>query len=344
MATFNIEATTTVADLKKQFRDAVGGTLRVYDGGSQADTDKTLMSLGATTGTFECRTSLTVGSFEKSMLKNHNLKVKVYPADDWVKVLDGITLSKVADIPKQTTRKDMLPLLSYKRGHASELPGIVEADIREWLKETALSGKAPFHNELDLQVNLAIYLHKTGNYDEVQTEYFIDKNALPTKENVWGKNMNLDIVLRRGDEWLVIEIKYKTRAIKEDLERFSERVNFNSSKTQGASNFGMYGFWKDVRRIEIIKHRFGGVAGGIALFVTNDPYYLTGPKSDVACSNFSTSDGTHGPDMSWKKGSTNDKKTGEHANFTLDREYEVKWESCEATDETRKFHYVIMKV
>ena len=38
MAKFKIGIKTTVAQLKKQFRDEVGGELRVYDGGSRSVT------------------------------------------------------------------------------------------------------------------------------------------------------------------------------------------------------------------------------------------------------------------------------------------------------------------
>ncbi len=356
MATFVINATTTVADLKQQFRDLIGGTLRVYKSGSQADPNATLVSLGAIPGTFECRTSLTVGSFEKSMLQDHNLKVKVYPADDWVKVLDGITLSGVKDIPKQTTRKQMLGSVAYKREKDNKLPlrDMVEADIRQWMENNVLQRKTPFHNEFDMQVDLAIYLRNTGNYNEVQTEYFIDKEALPVGENgnVWERHFYLDIVLRRGDDWFVIEMKYRTRAMEEKkekeeevkeegYERFGEPVDFQIFKDQGATNYGMYGFWKDVRRIEIVKQRFSGVVGGIALFVTNDEKYWEGHKrEDAGYANFSMAQGNHGPKMKWTGKCDKENDKNEHHEFTLEHSYNVEW----SREGTSGFRYVILQV
>ena len=106
---------------------------------------------------------------------------------------------------------------------ANQLPKMVEADVRQWLEEFVISGNKLYHNELDLQVDLAIYLRGLpGRYDDVQTEYFIDKDTVLHKENgiekwnVWDSDMSLDIVLRRGEEWIVIEMKYKTRALNED--------------------------------------------------------------------------------------------------------------------------------
>ena len=173
---------------------------------------------------------------------------------------------------------------------------------------------------------------------------FIDKEVLPdgTNGNVWERHFNLDIVLCRGDEWFVIEMKYKTTAMdEEESERFGEKVDFATLKNQGATNYGMYGFWKDVRRIEIVKQRFSGVVGGIALFVTNDEKYWEGHKrEDAGYANFSMAQGSHGPEMKWtgKCEKENDKK--EHHEFTLEHSYNVEW----SREGTSGFRYVILQV
>lgn len=114
MATFKITEKTTVAQLKEQFGNEVGGTLRIYEGRSEAANDVTLVSLGAKEGELECRTSRTVGSFEKALQDELNLKVKVYTKDNWVAVLDSITLSSVKDIPKNSTKASMEEFWGYK--------------------------------------------------------------------------------------------------------------------------------------------------------------------------------------------------------------------------------------
>ncbi len=121
MATFKITPTTTVADLKEQFSNEVGGgVLRVYDGRSEAAEEATLVSLGAKEGELECRTSRTVGKFEEAFQDELNLKVKVYTPDNWVKVLDGITLAAAADLPKGMTKEKMEEFLSYQRPEKEE--------------------------------------------------------------------------------------------------------------------------------------------------------------------------------------------------------------------------------
>ena len=115
MSNIQITQLTTVAELKEQFKINVGGVLRVYYGRSEAKDDVTLVSIGATEGDMDYRTSRTVGRFEEALLKERNLKVKVFTPDNWVKVLDGITLEKVKGLPRQTCKKDMAKFIAYKR-------------------------------------------------------------------------------------------------------------------------------------------------------------------------------------------------------------------------------------
>ena len=120
MAKFKITPTTTVAELKGQFRNEVGCVLRVYQGRSEASDEATLVSLGAKEGELECRTSRTVGKFEEAFQNELNLKVKVYTKDNWVKVLDGITLAVAGQLPNGMTKAKMEEYLSYKRDEKEE--------------------------------------------------------------------------------------------------------------------------------------------------------------------------------------------------------------------------------
>ena len=120
MAKFKITQKTTVANLKEQFRNQVGGTLRIYDGRSEAAENATLVSIGAKVGELECRTSRTVGKFEEAFQEDLNLKVKVYTKDNWVKVLDGITLASAAELPNGMTKEKMEAFLGYEKNETSE--------------------------------------------------------------------------------------------------------------------------------------------------------------------------------------------------------------------------------
>lgn len=120
MAKFKITKSTTVAELKEQFRSEVGGVLRVYEGRSEAPEDTTLVSLGAKEGDLECRTSRTVGKFIEAFQSELGLKVKVYTKDNWVSVLDGITLATVREIPKNARKAQMEQYLAYQRDEKEE--------------------------------------------------------------------------------------------------------------------------------------------------------------------------------------------------------------------------------
>ena len=115
MANIHITESTTVAQLKKQFNKDVGGTLRVYKNRSEADEDASLVSIGTIEGGMEYRMSRTVGRFEESFAKNFNLKVKVFTPDNWVKVLDGITLETIKKLPRQINKLEMAKFIAYKR-------------------------------------------------------------------------------------------------------------------------------------------------------------------------------------------------------------------------------------
>ena len=119
MAEFKIDGRMKVKTLKENFFNEFGGVLRVYNGKSEADGDALLSAIrsndAAKGGELKCRASRTVGKFEQEMWDVFGIKVQVATKDDWVLVLDGITLSKIKDIPKNATRKDMEKFISYKR-------------------------------------------------------------------------------------------------------------------------------------------------------------------------------------------------------------------------------------
>lgn len=128
MANFKITATTTVAELKEQFHNEFGGILRVYQGRSEAPEDATLVSLGGKVGELECRASRTVGKFIEAFQSELGLKVKVYTKDNWVSVLDGITLATVREIPKNARKAQMEQYLAYQRDEKEEVTEEAKAD------------------------------------------------------------------------------------------------------------------------------------------------------------------------------------------------------------------------
>lgn len=213
----------------------------------------------------------------------------------------------------------------------------VEADIREFLKST----RELMFNERDFQMHLALRLAGSGRYDDVDLEYAIPNGYAVRAGYEWDSDIKLDIVVRRGEEYCVIELKYPTRRIVASIERFGKKFPAQEIvKNHGAQDLVSYNFWKDVRRIEVMKNLFAAVGGGIAVMLTNEPYYLSGPGQGTICGNFSTRDGrTVAGHLDWVRHTATSKG---HPGFRLDNEYTVKWNQCEISD--NKFYFTTITI
>lgn len=206
---------------------------------------------------------------------------------------------------------------------------MVKEDIVRFLNEN----DEFFFNERDFQMHLAMALQKSGHYDDVDVEY-----AVP-----WGKTeIRLDIVVRKGEEYLPIELKYKTKKAEVMVHRFGMDLGKSVVKDQSAKDLGCYAFWKDVHRIELMCEKFKNVKNGISVFLTNDDSYTRPPRSvDVNYYNFSLAAGKHTTDMHWKNstGSTADDK---YDGFDLQKEYVNEWH--EVTCQGIKCYYTMVEV
>jgi len=116
MATLHLTKDTTAEALRNEFFDNFGAQLRIYNGNKKAEMSDTLGTLGLTQeGEFECRSSLTAGSFIERMATEFGLKVKVYTCDEWVAVLDGLTLESAGKVKKNAVKADMESMIAYQR-------------------------------------------------------------------------------------------------------------------------------------------------------------------------------------------------------------------------------------
>ncbi|MDY2915969.1 MAG: hypothetical protein SOU18_08835 [Alloprevotella sp.] len=211
------------------------------------------------------------------------------------------------------------------------------SDIRQFLQQCP----ELMFNERDFQMQLAVFLRLTRNYDDVDVEYFIPNSVAIEKGYEWKSDLRLDIVVRKGEKYAVVELKYHTRRIVKDIKRFNTLLpNVEVIKNHGAQDIVSYNFWKDVRRIEIIKALFpDNVEGGVAVMLTNDAYHLRGPRKGSICDAFSMADGrqdVHGP-LNWTRSTATSKNLPP---FSLTGKYSVKWESIEIDD--NNFFYTLI--
>lgn len=219
------------------------------------------------------------------------------------------------------------------------------------------NGQVIYHNELELQMLLCQHLIKKFN---VQLECYVPTNGdtfTAKADYPWrtkdGKlqEMYVDIVVNDGKEWVPIEVKYKTRGLVEDGLLFGQPTkNLSILKNQGAQDLGMYGFWKDVRRVEMLCKTYPTVKNGIAIFVTNDPYYVESPKGKEADKvNYYAFRMTEGRTalgrMAWMN--ENCKIAASYPAFKLDGQYTIHWEPVGAHSTPRdkaNFSYCMVTI
>jgi hypothetical protein len=85
----------------------------------------------------------------------------------------------------------------------------------------------------------------------------------------------------------------------------------------------MYDFWKDVRRVELVRNRFERVKGGLAVFVTNDPLYTKKSRENSNNFLFNMDEGKHSVVKHWQNPESTCAKT--HPDFEVEKEYTIEW-------------------
>ncbi len=215
---------------------------------------------------------------------------------------------------------------------------LVRNDVCAFLE----SNEELLFNERDFQMHLATWLRGSANrYDDVDVEYYVPRQAL--EGYVWESELRLDIVVKKDGEYCPVELKYKTKKVERQISRFDELLGEKVvvMKNQGAQDLGMYDFWKDVRRVELVRNRFERVKGGLAVFVTNDGFYTKGSKESSNNYLFNMSAGkAHSKQKHWANPESICART--HPNFEVEREYTIEWH--ERGVDGVEFYYCIVTI
>jgi hypothetical protein len=204
----------------------------------------------------------------------------------------------------------------------SKLIDIVQQDIFAFLE----SNEELLFNERDFQMHLATWLRKSANdYDDVDVEYYVPKIELPNY--VWDSELRLDIVVKKDGEYCPVELKYKTKKVERQISRFDEILDDKVvvMKNQGAQDLGMYDFWKDVRRIELVRNRFAKVKGGLAVFVTNDALYTKASRPESNNYLLNMNEGKHSVIKHWQNENSACAKMKSYKSFEVEKEYSINW-------------------
>lgn len=215
---------------------------------------------------------------------------------------------------------------------------IVRNDVRAFLE----SNDELLFNERDLQMHLATWLrNSTNHYDDVDVEYYVPRQELDNY--IWDSELRLDIVVKKDGEYCPVELKYKTQKVERKISRFDEDLTADVvvMKNQGAQDLGMYDFWKDVRRVELVRNRFERVKGGLAVFVTNDGFYTKGSKESSNNYLFGMAgEAARSTKKHWANPESTCAKT--HPNFEVEREYSIEWRTREI--DKVEFYYCIVTI
>lgn len=213
-------------------------------------------------------------------------------------------------------------------------------------------------NERHLQVELARFLLGKACYGMVHTEYLVPVSELVVRkpfnskeEFPWKSVLNyIDIVVEIDGKFVLIELKYPTTEVQSSklnppftLFGMPLQTNTRVLANQGAKPHVCYRYWKDVRRIEVVKQRFPNVVGGLAIMLTNDPTFLKAPIKSANYTYFSVHQGRtlQGQvTLDWLKPKS--KMTGSHPKFIIDGSYSCDWHPVNY--QGVGFNYLILNV
>ncbi|MBR5492892.1 MAG: hypothetical protein IKV77_07175 [Alistipes sp.] len=214
---------------------------------------------------------------------------------------------------------------------------IVQQDVFAFLE----SYNELLFNERDFQMHLATWLRNSANhYDDVDVEYYVPKTELGNY--IWDSELRLDIVVKKDGEYCPVELKYKTKKVERQISRFDEMLDDKVvvMKNQGAQDLGMYDFWKDVRRVELVRNRFKNVKGGLAVFVTNDQLYTKASRQNSNNYLLNMTEGKHSAIKHWQNEDSACAKMKSYKSFEVEKEYSIKWHHRNV--DNIPFHYCVV--
>ena len=216
---------------------------------------------------------------------------------------------------------------------------IVQKDVFAFLE----SYNELLFNERDFQMHLATWLRNSDNhYDDVDVEYYVPKTELDNY--IWDSELRLDIVVKKDGEYCPVELKYKTKKVERQISRFDEMLDDKVvvMKNQGAQDLGMYDFWKDVRRVELVRNRFKNVKGGLAVFVTNDQLYTKASRQNSNNYLLNMTEGKHSVIKHWQNKDSACAKMKSYKSFEVEKEYSIKWHHRNV--DNILFHYCVVYI
>lgn len=210
---------------------------------------------------------------------------------------------------------------------------ITNKNLLTIINELMKKNDGHYFREAQLQFDLAWALRESFKDDNIKIhlEYF-------AKNKIKDNNMYYDIVIENGEDFIPIELKFKTKKIN----------GFNYSN-QAAQDLGRYDFWKDVERIENFKdNTHNKMSKGYAVFITNDDAYKNNSGEKCIYKDFAINDGREikkNQNLAWTDGiESTTVGTNRMYNIKIAGEYVIKWEDVYDITDKYKFRALILEI
>lgn len=190
-----------------------------------------------------------------------------------------------------------------------------------------------FVSEADFQLELAWIIKEQYPDALVRLEY------CPYSDT----SMHIDILVIIDNQWIPIELKYKTKSCNKKIgsEAFA-------LKHHGAKDINCYLYLKDLQRIESIRDTAPEFLEGYTIFLTNDLSYIKKPaKPDCVYKDFSLEDGiTKQGTLHWSENTCEGTKKNCEEPIVLKCNYPIKWQEYCIVDDTNtgRFVYLVNKI
>ncbi|WP_086243329.1 hypothetical protein [Campylobacter devanensis] len=212
-------------------------------------------------------------------------------------------------------------------------------DMTEIIK-TLQKKRQIFCSEADFQLEMAWVIKEMYHDAKVRLEY------VPTFDD----KMHIDILVFISNEWIPIELKYKTKNSKK--EKMTDQIiqEVFNLKNQGAKDINCYLYLKDIMRIESIKEQEkNNFKESYAVFLTNDKTYLNPPqKNNCVYKDFSLErEIIKQGELKWAEHTGAGTKKGIEDPIILKGIYKMEWNEFSKVNEERSdgiFYYLVTKI
>lgn len=201
------------------------------------------------------------------------------------------------------------------------------------LMQALATQRSVYHSEADFQHAFAWEVNRRLPTASVRLERPIRAS---------GKLLHLDFLVRSEKTSMAVELKYKTRKFRFDLEEEEYRLANHSAADQGR-----YDFIKDICRLEEITSNFNGCEGW-AIMLTNDSTYWKPPNTKATMDNaFRIHEGRLlSGSLEWTSNASEGTKKNRSSALHMTGQYVLRWldYSAPSTESYGQFRFLAVHV